>query len=509
MHMDMREKIAQLVIARLDGKDLKRRFSYYESLVRRGIGGFILFGGKKKEIKYAMRALQKKARIPLFIGSDLEQGLGQHIDGGTLFPPALALTRAVNRDRRKDILLLRRAIHVIAGEARAVGINIIFSPVLDVNTNPENPIICTRAFGDDPQGVAWFGREFIRGFQREGVIACGKHFPGHGDTTSDSHRELPVVTGDIRRLKKTELYPFQQAILGGVKMIMVGHLKVPALDAQFPSSLSQKTIQGLLRGKMKFKGLVITDAMNMHAVSQYNSIPDRKKQRSEEKACLQALQAGADILLHPEDPERVIEYLNSEHDRVKPAAARAFQSIMRIKQTLRRTAPFSIPISSIGTKSNREVARELTQRSIRVRYGSEKERRKAVPDNPVVLFLDDDNAGSGNIFSKKIQEYFPSAEFLYIDNTYQGGAGKILDAVSGRTLIAGVFSKVSAWKGRSGLTRKLLTILKRTIRIAGHSVVVGFCCPSVLEGLESDIIIEAYSGEGLSQESAAETLHAL
>jgi beta-glucosidase-like glycosyl hydrolase len=170
MQMNIIEKIAQIVIARLDGKNLKRRLPYYEELVERGIGGFILFGGEKKEIKYAIKALQKKAQIPLFIGSDLEQGLGQHIDGGTLFPPALAFARAINREKRKDLLLLRKAVHIIAGEARAVGINIVFSPVLDVNTNPENPIICTRAFGDDPERVAWFGREFIKAMEIHPVI---------------------------------------------------------------------------------------------------------------------------------------------------------------------------------------------------------------------------------------------------------------------------------------------------------------------------------------------------
>lgn len=260
---------------------------------------------------------------------------------------------------------------------------------------------------------------------------------------------------------------------------------------------------------MKFQGLVITDAMNMHAVSKYNSIPGRKGQISEGMACLQALQAGADILLHPDDPEVVIEYLNSAQDKGGQAVTRAFQRIMRAKRALRRASPFSIPINRIGTKSNWEVARELTQRSIRVRYGNEKERGKGVPDNPVVLLLDDDNAGSGSIFLKKIRDSFPLARHLYIDNTYQGSVGTVLDHVSDRTLIAGVFSKVSAWKGRSGLTRKLLTILERTIRVAEHSVVVGFCCPYVLRRLESDIIIEAYSGEGLSQESAAETLHVL
>ncbi|MBI4710558.1 MAG: hypothetical protein HY759_05610 [Nitrospirae bacterium] len=321
--MTIKKKIAQLIIARLDGKDIKKKFSYYQSLVKKGIGGFITFGGEVKEVSSAIKKLQAVSDIPLFISSDIERGLGQQLEGATVFPPAMAVASAINKNNASDIRLLRKSISIIAKEVCAAGINTIFSPVLDVNTNPKNPIICTRAFSDNPEQVSWFGREFIKGFQRHGLIACAKHFPGHGDTSRDSHKELPVVRADLKRLRKVELRPFKEVIQAGVKMIMVGHLKVPALDKKFPSSLSEKTIKRFLKNKMGFKGLVITDAMNMQALTS-----------GEEKASLTALNAGADIILHPDNPEKVIDYLASKWDEVQTSVDESFRKILQFKRTL-------------------------------------------------------------------------------------------------------------------------------------------------------------------------------
>jgi beta-glucosidase-like glycosyl hydrolase len=151
--MDEERRIAQLIIARLDGRDINKRFRYYRSIVKRGIGGFIIFGGKLKEVRDGIRKLQGETETPLFISSDLEQGLGQHIDGGTLFPPAVAIAKAVGHGKKEDVELLRRAIDIIALEAGTAGINVIFAPVVDVNTNPANPVISSRAFSDNPKRV--------------------------------------------------------------------------------------------------------------------------------------------------------------------------------------------------------------------------------------------------------------------------------------------------------------------------------------------------------------------
>ena len=517
-----RKKIAQLIIARLDGKDINKKFNYYQSLVKKGIGGFIIFGGKLKEVSTAIKKLQDSAEIPLFIASDLEQGLGQHIEGGTLFPPAMAIGQAINPKNRNDIALLRKSISIIAQEARACGINTIFAPVLDVNTNPKNPIICTRAFSDNPQKVAWFGNEFIKGFQKHGIIACAKHFPGHGDTIKDSHKELPAVKADIKRLRDIELYPFSQAVKAGIKMIMLGHLKVPALDSKFPSSLSQKTVHGLLRERMRFKGLVITDAMNMHAIRYV-----------EEKACLMALNAGANIILHPSNPEKIIDYLSSRWDEIRTRVEESFQRIVKVKSEINSVQRTAYSIQRIGAKAHWETAKELTQKSIKIklkeghsltdfchsRAGGNPEldikrldscfRRNDITGRSskqiVVLIIDEDNNNSGKPFVNALKKRYKKIKALYVDNNSQLKNSSLVTCHS--SLIIAVFSKISAWKGRSGLSMKLRNILKKAIRNSSYSMLVGFCSPYFLRGdLKADATIEAYSDSVEVQEAAGKIL---
>lgn len=509
--MERKKKIAQLIIARLDGEDIKKKFKCYKSLVKHGIGGFIIFGGRLKEVRDGIRQLQKSAEIPLFIASDLEQGLGQQIAGGTIFPPAMAIAKAVNRKNRDDVRLLRTSIDIIAEEAKVAGINIIFSPVLDVNTNPQNPIICTRAFSDDPLEAAWFGKEFIKGFQKHGIIACAKHFPGHGDTTKDSHREMPTVKADIERLWNIELYPFSQAIRAKVKMIMVGHLNVPAVDPESPSSLSRKTIQGLLRKKMGFQGLVVTDAMNMHAVS-------GKRGELEDKACLKALKTGADILLHPENPEKVIAYLFSQGDSIMPKVEGSLKRILKAKKELSRVPPSALSIWSIGSKTRWRTSAELTEKSLNIvipdksiknRSGFFKgqlQTKISLKEKMVIVIIDDDNASSGKPFIKTVRSRCREAKSIYIDNSYQGDIKSLLNSLSGALLIAAVFSKVSAWKGRSGLSREMKTLLKKAVKASKYSVIVGFCSPYILRGIKADAFVEAYTNSQQAQEAAAGVL---
>ena len=258
----------QFIIPRLNGAEIRKKFASYRTLVKKGVAGFIVFGGELKTLRKYLTELQRESELPLIISSDLERGLGQQVRGGTLFPPAMALASAVKSNQQsafssKDLRLLRDSFRAVAAEAKYAGINTIFAPVLDVNTNPLNPIISVRAFGEDPETVSFLGCEMIREIQGRGLAACGKHFPGHGDTAVDSHLRLPVVSKDLRRLRTDALPPFQRAVKEQVKMIMLGHLKVPALDRSgTPVSLSKKAV-GFLREKMKFSGIVITDAMNM------------------------------------------------------------------------------------------------------------------------------------------------------------------------------------------------------------------------------------------------------
>ncbi len=479
--MKNKQIIAQLIIARLNGRDIKRRYSYYHSLVRKGIGGFIIFGGKGRDVRDGIGKLQKSAEIPLFISSDLERGVGQQLEGGTLFPHAMAIANAVNRNRKDDVALLRASIKVFAEEAKAVGINTIFSPVMDVNTNPQNPIICTRAFSEDPEEAAWFGKEFIKGLQKEGIIACAKHFPGHGDTSKDSHRELPAVKADMRRLNMIELYPFKEAVKSKVKMMMIGHLMVPAIDKVYPSSLSKKTLTGILRKKMGFKGLIVTDAMNMQAVS-------GKTIKSEGDACIKALLAGSDIILHPSDPEAILNHLSDNYEMMKERVEESYRKVLRTKSGFSRITSQSI--RSVGKKENLQTAYDIAKRSIG-------DIKIASGEKVSLLVFDDDDAGSGNEFIKSVKERLKNVKVHRLDNKKK----KLPASVKGTILIAAVFSSVEAWKGRSGISSGLMNVLKRSIKASKYSIVVGFCSPYILEDIGAEKVVNACSDTDVSQKA--------
>jgi beta-glucosidase-like glycosyl hydrolase len=332
----------EFILPRLNGEDLEGNIGSYIKLVKKGIAGFILFGGRLEHVREGIKELERNARTPLLIASDLERGLGQQVEGGTVFPWAMAMGSALKNGINPG--LLKRAFKSIALEAKWAGINLILAPVLDINSNPENPIIATRSFGEEPRIVSRLGRMMIREIQAEGLLACGKHFPGHGDTQVDSHLALPTITKSLKELERFELKPFKDAIKGNVKSIMPGHLKVPALDPSgLPATLSKKAI--IYLGKMSFKGLVITDALNMAGIGM-----------PEEKAAVLALRAGADILLHPSEPDKPAEYIKREKIQVsKRLLEKTRKDLLRVKG-LEGPPPFEV---------HKELASQIALRAIR------------------------------------------------------------------------------------------------------------------------------------------------
>jgi len=487
-----RKQIAQLIIARLGGDEIDRRFRYYQSLVKKGIGGFIIFGGDARGVKDGIRRLQEKAEYPLFIASDLEQGLGQQIRDGTVFPPAMAIASAIDRNKRKDVRLLRDVIDTIAMEAKAVGINLILAPVADVNTNPDNPIICTRSFSDDPEDVSWFVKEYVKGIQRHGIMACVKHFPGHGGTSVDSHLTVPVVETSMKRLEEVELYPFREAIKAGVRVVMIGHLMVPAIDKTL-STFSKKMITGLLRRRMGFGGLITTDAMNMKSVSGWGNDPYGM-----------AVKAGIDIILHPEEPERAIEMIYKNRNSLMPELRRAFDRIIRIKKRLRHG---SINIRNVGKRLHKDLSMKITERSLKIdRLTISRIRHILSRDDIVLLVVDDDNLGSGDTLYQSLKRELRGLKCIYVDNKYKNRVDSILEAISGKPVIIAVFSRISGFKGRGFLSRRLRGLLKRAVDVAGHSVVIGFCCPYHLRDIEADAVIKVYPETRVAQGYMAKVL---
>ncbi|MFA4827774.1 MAG: glycoside hydrolase family 3 N-terminal domain-containing protein [Thermodesulfovibrionales bacterium] len=483
----------QFIIPRLNGKDIERNFSHYLGLVKKGIAGFIIFGGKLEIVRHGISELQKEAERPLIIASDLERGLGQQLEGGTIFPPAMAITAAVKKRsafsvQRSALKLLRDTFKAVAVEAGYAGINTIFAPVLDINTNPKNPIISTRAFGEDAETVSFFGIEMIKALQANGIAACGKHFPGHGETEIDSHIGLPLIKKDIQSLEKTELVTFSRAIKAGVKMIMLGHLKVPALDPSgIPVSLSEKAVR-YLRDRMGFKGLLITDALNMNSLNSLRRL-NRSKVLVEEEASLMALRAGVDLLLHPTDTERVVSYLQQKFSAngCQLSANTLFRKSLRLA-----TEKIKTPAAPDFGK-NRRLSEKITKMSIRI-DGQIRPLKKPF----LIILSDEENAPSpiplprgeglmgrvedvslsekGRILAERLKEKFPDLKLQILHN---GSDTQKLIIPEKTSAIVAVFSGIKAWKG--GPSPWLLKCIKELEDKA--DIFISFGSPYILDGI--------------------------
>ena len=304
----LKEQIGQMVVVRASGYLFDHQICYptWEPpaaklrywLQNLNLGGVILLGASAVELARRSQQLQNWAKTPLLIAADIEAGVGQRFAGATWFPPPMALGAIAAQNREQAQHYAAQMGAITATEALAIGINWILAPVVDVNNNPDNPVINVRAFADTPEAVSQLATAFIEGAKQYPVLTTAKHFPGHGDTTADSHLDLPVLPHSASRLTEVELPPFQSAIAAGADSVMSAHLLIPAWDSQRPATLSQPILTGQLRQRLGFEGLIVTDALIMGGVAKY---------AAPEEVAVMAIEAGADILLMPSDPQVAIE----------------------------------------------------------------------------------------------------------------------------------------------------------------------------------------------------------
>ena len=321
--------------------------------VRRGeIAAVCLFANKNvaspqqvRELTLSLRqAAQEGGFLPPLIGIDQEGGQLIAIEGGATELPgnmALGATRSAS--------LAEQAGRVTARELLAMGLNLNFAPSLDVNVNPANPVIGIRSFGDSPILVGELGTAFIRGMQNEGVLATAKHFPGHGDTEGDTHYGLPVVAHTRERMEEIELAPFRAAIRAEVGAIMTAHVLFPVLDDQNAATMSKTVLDGFLRHTLGFRGLIITDAMDMWAVAQFGAVP----------SITQALTAGADLVLLGHLPDQIALHKNL-------ASLARPEALARIVAARRQATTELPPLSVVGCVEHQAIAQEIADRSITV-----------------------------------------------------------------------------------------------------------------------------------------------
>ncbi|HEV3470949.1 MAG TPA: glycoside hydrolase family 3 N-terminal domain-containing protein [Pyrinomonadaceae bacterium] len=345
--MSLEEKVGQLISVGVNARFLHRESEEYRELRRQvernHVGGIILFRGPVYESVHLVNRMQQHARLPLLVSADLEAGAGMRFEDAPNFPWNMAVGATGEPE------FARRQGEMTAREARALGVQHVFAPVVDVNNNAANPVINVRSYGEDPQEVARFAAAFTQGAQGAGVIATAKHFPGHGDTSVDSHRGLPVIRAGRERLERIELVPFRAAIAAGVGSVMSAHIGLPEIDptqvkplprgealraayveeggeivdesTYVPGTLSPAVVGGLLRGELGFDGIVVTDAMDMSGLTVYFR---------QDEAAVRAVLAGADMILKPADPDAAARGLREAVRAGRLAEKRVEESARRI-----------------------------------------------------------------------------------------------------------------------------------------------------------------------------------
>jgi beta-N-acetylhexosaminidase len=329
------------------------------------VGGIILMGRNlrdPRQVAELTTQLQAESQVPLFVGVDQEGGAVSRLTlPGLTFPGNMALGAL------DDPAAATAVTAAIGEQLAALGLNVDFAPVLDVNNNPANPVIGVRSFGEDPRRVAKLGLAALRGFQQAGVISCVKHFPGHGDTAVDSHRDLPIQRASRSRLDEIELLPFRAAIAAGAPLLMTAHILFPALDDRWPATLSRSILTDLLRSELGYDGVVVTDCLEMDGIARHFGV---------EEAALAAVEAGADCLLacHTlETQRRIHRALLDAARQGRLASERIDQSVQRILALKhvyaldeRRSADPRVVEERVGAPRFVQLERELSERAVTV-----------------------------------------------------------------------------------------------------------------------------------------------
>lgn len=518
--LSLREKAAQIVWPSVFGDYVSgdspqwRRLTEY--VQQEKVGGFTISVGSPIEVAAKLNALQAMSKVPLLVGADLEAGAGFRARGGyfvpnaidlggaSVFPPEMAIGAT------HDTTLAYEAGRLTALEGRALGIHIAYAPVLDVNNNPDNPVINTRSYGEDPVLAARMGVAFIHGLQDHGMIATGKHFPGHGDTGTNSHLALPVVTVSRSRLDTVELVPFRAAVNAGVGAIMSFHGAMPALDSSgVPGTLSPKVLTGLLRGEMGFKGIIISDAMDMRGVlDTYGS----------DEAVKRAIAAGIDVLIQPLDVSKTIDAVLAGISEGRYTEARLDSSVRRVLETKHRLGLAQARLVDlnklrflVGDSANAQVAKTIAEKSITL-----------VKDSLRLLPLLNDSASvlsitlarradlsAGNAFNAEIRQRLSKlrTEFVSTEDAALNYPRLIAAADSADVTIVSSYVGQS-WDATSASAPAAFTDFMRTLMQRGRKpIVVAFGNPYLLQQMPwVGTYLVAWGGFPVSQIAAARAM---
>lgn len=455
-----------------------------------GVGGFIIFGGERAAVRKLVADLQAAAPHDLLIASDLERGAGQQVKELAQLPPLRGLA-----ELGTDVV--REAARLTAREARDVGINFVFAPVVDLDVEPLNPIVQTRAFGDDPEQVGALGAAWIRACQAGGVLACAKHYPGHGRTVTDSHAGLPVVASS-RLTLDADLVPFRMASEAGVAAVMTAHVAYPALDPSgAAATFSPRIVKDLLRREVGFDGLVVTDALVMEGALAGHD---------EARAAVKALQADVDLLLYPRDVARVAHALEDaarseelDGDLLETAAMRRREAVERVAE--------AVTLEDDDLAEDAEQGQAMRAAAVRVLRGA----APTVPRRVRLAVIDDDAGGPYPLpprsgFAQRLRAQGVEVEEVAAAPGGEGwGAPRGAGPGEAPPLLALVFCDVKSWKGRAGLSREHAALLAELAPSASAVVLFGHA-RRLADVPGSAPVLCAWTGDAGMQAAAAARL---
>ena len=516
--MSLEEKAGQLLFTTYHGSFTPTDSATYAQLLHDiddlHVGGFITIThgsplGIVKDQAYPTAVLanqlQSKSKLPLLIAADYERGTAMRQDEGTSFPTAMAL--AAGGDPKAAYTMGK----ITALEARAVGVQWVYAPVADVNNNPGNPIINTRSFGEDPERVSEYVSEFIRGVQENGAMATAKHFPGHGDTATDSHIDLPVIKADTGRMENLELVPFRAAIAAGVGSIMTGHLNVPAFepDANTPATLSSNILTDLLRKQLNFQGLVVTDALDMGGIT---------VRYAPGEAAVRAFLAGADGLLMPPVPDAayqaVLEAAKSgriSQDRLDASVRRILQAKARLGLNKTRGVDLDALNEKFGKTAWQDTAQEISDRGITLL----RDKQHLLPldgTKPtralLVSLYADPEPYPGEDLEAQLRARFDSVVALRADTRFaRADTLKLPPPDSYDLIVLALFVRVSDRKGDIDVPAEQIPLIEQIYKSGKPVVTCGLGSPYVIEHFpQGDTWLSAFGISDVAQISLARGL---
>ena len=495
------QKLAQFfIVAAYSNKnesyyaDLEKLISTYQP------GGLLFFQGTPDRQAWLTNRYQAISPIPLFVTLDAESGLGMRLSGGMKFPAQMTLGAIRNND------LIRRMGAEIGRQCRRIGVHINFAPVIDVNSNPANPIIGSRSFGADPRNVAEKGMAYARGLRQAGVLASAKHFPGHGDTQADSHHTLPRVYGNATALNARELVPFRALVADSIGSVLVGHLHVPAYeDRLLPASLSGRVINGLLRDSLAYKGLVITDAMNMQGVTQGIGGAE---------ACWQAFLAGNDLILQPASLPQALERFRQgiENREITQAEIdRRVGKLLRAKYRMKLFFTKNVNLSGLNADLSRPAAEALREELYEAALTLVRNERKLLPfrrlDTLSVLSAAI-GEGAANRFQATLRKYAPVKCLSSENKTDNAFFEKVLQQVTpGQVVVLSLHNMTVRSSSGFGIPEQARQLVE-TLEKSGHKVVVCvFGSPYALRQFgEASALLCGYEDDPKAQAAAAQAL---